>query len=162
VEVMILPPKNRHGRHFAGSPPHHLRMCQIPHTPCSHHLKAIPESGSGVSEPYGTFTQSRRIVKSGSFAMVLTYAFPTGANRYVVFRHRRPLPLPRHSHTITLWVYGDNSSNLIKLWLKGQDGAIVQVAVAPVGVTGWHQIHVNLPPRFDAWDRIGARRWHFA
>jgi len=107
-------------------------------------------------EPYGTFVQSRRIVKSGSFAMALSYEFPAGANRYVVFRHRRPLPLPRHSHTIALWVYGDNSSNLIKLWLKGRDGAIVQIAVAPVGSVGWHQIYANLPPRFDPWDRIGV------
>jgi hypothetical protein len=107
-------------------------------------------------EPYGTFVQSRHIVKSGSFAMALDYSFPTGANRYVVFRQRRPLPLPRHSHTISLWVYGDNSSNLLKLWLKGSDGAIVQLAVAPVGATGWHQIHANLPPQFAPWDRIGA------
>lgn len=107
-------------------------------------------------EPYGTFMQSRRIVKSGSFAMALDYSFAAGANRYVVFRHRRPLPLPRHSHTINLWVYGDNSSNLIKLWLKGGDGAIVQLAVAPVGAVGWHQITANIPPRFDPWDQIGA------
>jgi hypothetical protein len=100
--------------------------------------------------------QSRRIVKSGSFAMALDYSFAAGANRYVVFRHRRPLPLPRHSHTINLWVYGDNSSNLIKLWLKGGDGAIVQLAVAPVGAVGWHQITANIPPRFDPWDQIGA------
>jgi hypothetical protein len=107
-------------------------------------------------EPYGTFVQSRHIVKSGSFAMALDYSFPAGTNRYVVFRHRRLLPLPRHSHSIALWIYGDNSSNRLKLWLKGSDGAIVQLAVAPVGATGWHQIQANLPARFDPWDRIGA------
>lgn len=107
-------------------------------------------------EPYGTFTHTRHVVKSGSFAMALSYAFPAGTNRYVVFRQRRPLPLPRHSRTISLWVYGDSSSNLIKLWLKGSDGAIVQLNMAPVGATGWHQIHANLPPRFDPWDRIST------
>ena len=126
--------------------------------PCT--LVTSFEGNPGVwirgDEPYGTFAHSRRIVKSGGFAMVLTYTFPAGSNRYVVFRHRRPLPLPRHSHSITLWVYGDNSSNLLKLWLKGSDGAIVQLAVAPVGAPGWHQIHANLPPQFAPWDRIGA------
>jgi hypothetical protein len=28
--------------------------------------------------------------------------------------------------------------------------------VAPVGASGWHQIHANLPPQFAPWDRIGV------
>lgn len=139
-------------------------LAQAPTTPIQsapmHTLVTSFEGYPGVwlrgDEPYGNFVQSRNVVKSGSFAMAMTYSFPTGDNRYVVFRHRRPLPLPHHSHSISLWVYGDNSSNLIKLWLKNGDGTIVQLTVAPVGAIGWHQVYVNLPPTIDAWDRIGA------
>jgi hypothetical protein len=141
--------------HTLATAPSALAPSPSPSTPITS-FEGNPGVWIRGDEPYGTFVQSRHIVKSGSFAMALDYSFPAGTNRYVVFRHRRLLPLPRHSHSIALWIYGDNSSNRLKLWLKGSDGAIVQLAVAPVGATGWHQIQANLPARFDPWDRIGA------
>ncbi|MBM4413982.1 MAG: hypothetical protein FJ040_11140 [Chloroflexi bacterium] len=105
-------------------------------------------------EPYGTLHTQQQVVYHGTRALRLDYAFPSSGNRYVVFRHRRPLFVPAHAYAISLALYGNNQSHELKLWLKGGDGAIVQLQIAPLGGTGWRRVTVPIPTQFAAWNQI--------
>jgi hypothetical protein len=105
-------------------------------------------------EPYGTLHSQRHVVHDGQYALRMDYAFPQGDNRYVVFRHRRPLFIPTHTYALSLMLYGNNQSHELKLWLKGDDGAVVQLQIAPLGGMGWRQVVVPIPAQFAPWNRI--------
>lgn len=105
-------------------------------------------------EPYGSVQPQRHVVGHGRSALRMDYAFPPGGNRYVVFRHRRPLILPANTYAISLLLYGNNQSHELKLWLKGDDGAVVQLQIAPLGGSGWRHVVVPIPSQFNPWDVI--------
>ncbi len=107
-------------------------------------------------EPYGTVRPQQAVVSAGRTALQIDYAFPRYDNRYVVFRHRRPLIIPPHTTAITLMLYGNNQAHELKLWLKGSDGAIVQLQMAPLGGHGWRQVTTRIPTQFAPWDQITA------
>jgi hypothetical protein len=105
-------------------------------------------------EPYGTVRPQRQVVHDGPYALRMDYVFPEGGNRYVVFRHRRPLIIPANAYAIRMMLYGNNQSHEFKLWLKGSDGAVVQLQIAPLGGQGWRQVTVPIPAQFAPWDLI--------
>lgn len=105
-------------------------------------------------EPYGTIRPQRQVVYHGQVALQIEYAFPHTGNRYVVFRHRRPLIIPAHTTAISLMLYGNNQSHELKLWLKGRDGAVVQLQIAPLGGMGWRRVVVPMPTQFNPWELI--------
>lgn len=105
-------------------------------------------------EPYGSFVQNNHIVYMGRHSMALQYAFPLEKNRYVVFRHRRPLPIPPHATQLRLWVYGDNTANRLKLWIKDRTGSVFQVVAGPVGPAYWHELSFNIPHTVAPYARI--------
>lgn len=105
-------------------------------------------------EPYGTVRPQRQVVYEGQYALRMDYAFPQGGNRYVVFRHRRPLLIPANTYALSMMVYGNNQSHELKLWLKGGDGAVVQLQIAPLGGMGWRRVVVPIPAQFAPWDLI--------
>jgi hypothetical protein len=96
----------------------------------------------------------RQVVYEGQYALRMDYAFPQGGNRYVVFRHRRPLLIPANTYALSMMVYGNNQSHELKLWLKGGDGAVVQLQIAPLGGMGWRRVVVPIPAQFAPWDLI--------
>jgi hypothetical protein len=51
-------------------------------------------------------------------------------------------------------LYGNNQSHELKLWLKGGDGAVVQLQIAPLGGSGWRHVVVPIPSQFNPWDII--------
>jgi hypothetical protein len=53
-----------------------------------------------------------------------------------------------------MMVYGNNQSHELKLWLKGGDGAVVQLQIAPLGGMGWRRVVVPIPAQFAPWDLI--------
>lgn len=107
-------------------------------------------------EPYAIVMPQHAIVYTGRTALQMHYTFPQHGNRYVVFRHRRPLIIPAHTRALTLMLYGNNQTHELKLWLKGSNGAVVQLQMAPLGGIGWRRVTVALPQRFAAWDHITA------
>ena len=113
-------------------------------------------------EPYGYFVQNTAIVADGAQSMALTYAFPRQKNRYVVFRRRRPLPIPRQSNTLCMQVYGDNSAHRLKVWLKDRVGGVIQVVMGPVGASHWHERCAHIPayaaPEARIWQSDGTVR----
>lgn len=136
----------------------HLQPALVTHTP----LPTLPITsfeGRRITwvrgdEPYGTVRPQRQVVYHGQTALRMDYAFPPGGNRYVVFRHRRPLIIPAHTTAISLMLYGNDQSHELKLWLKGGDGAVVQLQIAPLGGTGWRRVVVPIPAQFNQWDLI--------
>jgi polysaccharide biosynthesis protein PslG len=105
-------------------------------------------------EPYGSVQPQLQVVYTGRRALRMDYAFPRGANRYVVFNHRRPLRIPTNTYALSIMLYGNNQSHEFKLWLKGGDGAVVQLQIAPLGGTGWRRVVVPIPAQFNQWDLI--------
>ncbi len=105
-------------------------------------------------EPYGTLSVQRGLVWHGSQALRIDYQFPALGNRYLVFRQRRPLPLPVTTTAVTMMIHGDDSTTMLKLWLKDSRGTIVQLPVAPLGPAQWHQVITSLPATFPSWDVI--------
>lgn len=105
-------------------------------------------------EPYGTVQPQRQVVYEGQYALRMDYAFPQGGNRYVVFRHRRPFLIPANTYALRMMIYGNNQSHELKLWLKGGNGAVVQLQIAPLGGMGWRSVVVPIPAQFDQWNLI--------
>lgn len=105
-------------------------------------------------EPFGTLDYCRSHTWQGSHALCITYQFPPLGNRYLVFRQRRPLPLPAHTHALRFMLWGDNQTTMLKLWLKGGDGTVVQLALTPSGPATWRSVTVPLPPADAPWERI--------
>lgn len=139
----------------------HTAHTHTAHTHVSHTTEVPVTSFEGRNitwvrgdEPYGTVQPQRQVVYDGQIALRIDYAFPKNNNRYVVFRHRRPLIIPAHTTAISLMLYGNNQSHELKFWLKGSDGAVVQLQIAPLGEVGWRRVVVPMPTQFNAWDLI--------
>ena len=129
-----------------------------PPQPATHIPVTSFEDFAGVwirgDEPYGYFVQNNAMVAAGAHSMALSYAFPRHQNRYVVFRRRRPLPIPRHTNLLCMQVYGDNSAHRLKIWLKDQRGGVIQLVLGPVGASHWHERCVRIPAYVDPSARI--------
>lgn len=105
-------------------------------------------------EPYGTLSIRRTPSWQGSHALHIDYQFPPLGNRYLVFRQRRPLPLPAHTTAVSFMVYGDNSTTMLKLWLKDSHNTVVQLPIAPLGPAEWRSVVTTIPTTFPSWDVI--------
>ncbi len=90
-----------------------------------------------VSQPNGTLRPSTRAYR-GQGAAELSYSFTTRQNDYVAFEREQPLPLPGQPYAIGAWVYGDGSTNGVKIWLRDAEGKVLQFVLGPAGAPGWH------------------------
>ena len=104
-------------------------------------------------QPYGTLT-SAQTSQSGALGAALNYSFPTPENDYVVFTRQKPAPIGGTPHKLGIWVYGDGTANLLKIWLRDAEGERLQYSFGAVGAPGWHQLYVTLGSNVAAWDRI--------
>lgn len=105
-------------------------------------------------QPYGSFSQTTAMQHRGGASAQLDYAFPSSGNDYVVFRRNRPALLPAALSALGLWVYGDGSGNVLKLWLRDTEGEILQYTLGPVGPPGWRLLQAPIVASPPAWDRI--------
>lgn len=106
-------------------------------------------------QPYGTITEEREERRGGSAAR-LSYSFPTSANDYVVFVKDQPVPISGQPYALSLWVYGDGSANLLRLWLRDAEGELLQYTLGQIGPKGWHQLQAILTPDVPVWDRVSS------
>ena len=96
-----------------------------------------------VSQPNGSLRLSPN-AHTGQGAAELSYSFTTRTNDYVAFEREQPIPLPGQPYAIGVWVYGDGSTNNLKVWLRDAEGELLQFVLGPVGVPGWHFLHTPL------------------
>jgi hypothetical protein len=107
-------------------------------------------------QPNGTLLPTDAVEYSGGVAARLDYSFPTRGNDYVVFRRDRPEPIPGTPNALGIWVYGDGSSHLLKLWLRDAEGEILQYALGTVGPPGWRLLQAPIGGPVAPWNRINA------
>ncbi|GAB4122286.1 MAG: hypothetical protein Fur005_39980 [Roseiflexaceae bacterium] len=105
-------------------------------------------------QPNGRFSATNSMVHAGRGAGALTYNFPGTSNDYVVFRRAPAAPLPGTPSAVGVWVYGDNSGHLLKLWLRDSEGEILQYTLGAVGSTAWRLMQASLSTPVQSWDRI--------
>ena len=96
-----------------------------------------------ASQPNGSLRLSPN-AHTGQGAAELSYSFSTRTNDYVAFEREQPIPLPGQPYAIGAWVYGDGSTNNLKVWLRDAEGELLQFVLGPVGVPGWHFLHTPL------------------
>lgn len=108
-------------------------------------------------QPYGALTADDKTIHRGRAAAKITYRFPTAGNDYVVFRRDPPAALPDQPYALGLWVYGDGSGNTIKIWLRDNEGEVLQYPLGTIGPSGWRLLQVPLNVPVASWNRITQR-----
>ncbi len=107
-------------------------------------------------EQTGVLYASQRRSINGGNAIAIRYAFPAHGNQYLVFRRWHHAPLPLGTTQVCLTVWGDDTSTLVKIWLRGSDKKRVQLTLGPSGPAGWRDLCAPIPLQFAPWDRIDA------
>ncbi len=105
-------------------------------------------------EHTGVLYPTQRRAAQGTTAVAITYAFPSGGNQYLVFRRWHHAPIPNATVRLCMMVWGDNTSTMVKVWLRGSDQKRVQLVLGLSGATGWREICAPLPPRYESWNQI--------
>lgn len=105
-------------------------------------------------QPGGAMVPTLAQRHSGRAAARIRYDFPSSANEYVVFRRERPARVPGRPYAIGLWVYGDGSGNLLKVWLRDAEGEVLQYTLGAVGSPGWRLLQAQIGGEVAPWDRI--------
>ena len=97
------------------------------------------------AQTWGTLTQSKEQVHEGAFAGKLAYDFPEGEEAsFVVFQCAKPLA--GRPESLSVWVYGDGSGNLLNAWVQDATGLRWQFSFGPMEFTGWQQLTADLVP----------------
>jgi polysaccharide biosynthesis protein PslG len=107
-------------------------------------------------QPFGTMTPTGALSHGGRAAAQISYRFPSGANEYLVFRRERPAITPGAPYALGLWVHGDGSGNLVKLWLRDAEGEVLQFTLGAVGAPGWRLLQAQIGGEVPSWDRIAG------
>ncbi len=84
----------------------------------------------------------------------IDYNFSTRANDYLVFELAQPIPLRGDPYAIGLWVYGDGSEHLLRVWLRDAEGEVLQYKVGVVGEPGWRFISTPLGGTVEPGNRV--------
>jgi hypothetical protein len=105
-------------------------------------------------QPNGTFSATHSGPHGGTQAARLSYSFPSAENDYVVFRRDRPAPIPGSPYALGIWVYGDGSGHVLKLWLRDAQGEVLQYALGAVGPAGWRLLQAPIGGQVAEWNRI--------
>jgi hypothetical protein len=102
----------------------------------------------------GRLSPTDLVLHDGRMAAQLSYTFPTRGNDYVVFRRSPAALAPGIPSAVGVWVYGDNSANVLKLWLRDGEGEILQYTLGPVGPAAWRYMQATVGGTVSSWDRI--------
>src|SRR5262249_25408610 len=62
--------------------------------------------------------------------------------------------IPGAPYALGLWVYGDGSGHIIKVWLRDAEGELLQFALGTVGPPGWRLLQAPIGGVVPPWDRI--------
>jgi hypothetical protein len=118
-------------------------------------LEAI-DNWRRVSQPNGTLHASTERVHRGSYSARLDYNFTTSGNDYVAFERNEPLALSGNPYALGIWVYGDNSAQGVKIWLRDREGEVLQFVLGTVGGPGWHFISTPIGGPVEPGNRISG------
>lgn len=102
----------------------------------------------------GTLLPSEALAHSGRASARLDYSFPTTGNDYVVFRRDRGALIPGQPYAIGIWVHGDGSGNMLKVWLRDGEGEVLQYTLGSIGAPGWRLLQAPIGGVVPQWDRI--------
>jgi polysaccharide biosynthesis protein PslG len=105
-------------------------------------------------QSFGTMAPTSARQHSGRGAAQISYSFPSAANEYVVFRRERAALAPGTPYAIGLWVDGDGSGNMLKVWLRDSEGEVLQFTLGAVGAPGWRLLQTQIGGPVPSWDRI--------
>jgi polysaccharide biosynthesis protein PslG len=111
-----------------------------------------------VSQPNGVLQASGEQIQSGAASAKISYSFTTRQNDYLAFERNEPLPLPGEPHALGIWVYGDNSTHGVKVWLRDSEGELLQFVLGSVGPPGWHFISTPIGGPVEAGNRLANVR----
>jgi hypothetical protein len=104
----------------------------------------------------GTFSPTETRPYSGRQAARLDYSFPSPDNDYVIFRRERQALIPGAPYALGMWVYGDGSGHVVKLWLRDAEGEVLQYALGAVGPKGWRLLQAPIGGTVAEWNRISG------
>lgn len=90
--------------------------------------------------PASTFMASATQVKEGAYSGKLDYNFNDTNNNYVVLNKEQALAYGQTF--IRMWVYGDNSGNMLGIRFKDSTGELFQKEYGAVNWTGWQLVTV--------------------
>ncbi|MEI7643775.1 MAG: glycosyl hydrolase [Chloroflexales bacterium] len=93
-----------------------------------------------TSQPNGTLRASAAQSHGGGVSAELNYSFTTRQNDYVAFVRDQPIALPGNPYALGVWIYGDGSTNQVKVWLRDAEGELLQYVLGTLGPPGWHFI----------------------
>jgi hypothetical protein len=102
----------------------------------------------------GTLGPTEQRSHSGHGAALLSYHFRTPGNDYVVFQRERPAPIPGEPYALGMWVYGDGSGHMLKVWLRDAEGELLQYTLGTVGPPGWRLLEAPIGGAVLPWNRI--------
>lgn len=105
-------------------------------------------------QPNGTLSPTADGAHGGAQAARLDYSFPTNGNDYVVFRRSRPAAIPGQPYALGMWVYGDGSGHVLKVWLRDAEGEVLQYALGAIGPRGWRLLQAPIGGQVAPWNRI--------
>lgn len=71
--------------------------------------------------------------------------FRRGFNRFSILAYR-PLPVEGVVKTVSVWVVGRNTNNVLKLVVEDQDGHVADLSFGPLNFMGWKELTVAIPP----------------
>lgn len=111
-----------------------------------------------ANQPNGQLRASEAQVRSGAANVELSYSFTTRENDYVAFEHDQPIPLQGDPYALGVWVYGDNSTHGVKVWLRDAEGELLQFVLGTVGPAGWHFISAPIGGPVEPGNRLANVR----
>jgi polysaccharide biosynthesis protein PslG len=111
-----------------------------------------------VSQPNGLLEASSEQVQAGAASAKIRYRFTTRQNDYLAFERNEPLALPGEPYALGIWVYGDNSTHGVKVWLRDAEGELLQFVLGAVGPPGWHFISTPIGGPVEAGNRLANVR----
>lgn len=91
-----------------------------------------------VAQPNGVLATSAASVAR------IDYNFSTRGNDYLVYERATPVPLRGNPYAVGMWVYGDGSEHIVRVWLRDAEDEVLQFKVGVVGEPGWRFISTPL------------------
>lgn len=105
-------------------------------------------------QPNGTLSPTDRRTHGGRAAAQLDYHFPSPGNDYVIFQRERPVSIPGAPYALGMWVYGDGSGHLLKVWLRDAQNELLQYTLGRVGPAGWRLLETPIGGLVEPSNRI--------
>ena len=103
------------------------------------------KSSTGIDTLVSTFAASSTVKISGNYSGKLTYEFTQAAGGICELTNNVKPVIPSSSNTnFGVWVFGDNSKNILEFWFAGSNNTTNKVMIDTLNWTGWKIIKLPL------------------